>query len=159
MRKTSLLLSLIAVVALAVPAFAGEGHTCTAPTQECLNKMAAKLKTKGWVGIEMDKSKKGGAITVTRVVPGSPAEKAGFREGDQLVALNGIELNKDMNKEALYAAKKQMKPGKEVTYTVERKGSTVDLAVVLAKVPEDVLAQWVGGHMLDHAEVTAVAQN
>ena len=74
MRKTSLLLSLIAVVALAVPAFAGEGHKCTAPTQECLNKMSAKLKTHGWVGIEMDKSKKGGAMAVTRVVPGSSAE-------------------------------------------------------------------------------------
>jgi S1-C subfamily serine protease len=159
MRKTSLLLSLIAVVALAVPAMAGKGHTCTAPTQECLNKMAAKLKNHGWAGIELDKNKKGGTMQVTRVVPGSPAEKAGFREGDQLVALNGIELNNDMNKEALHAAKKQMKPGKKVTYTVDRKGSTVDLEVVLAKVPEDVLAQWVGNHMLQHAEVTEVAQN
>jgi hypothetical protein len=64
-----------------------------------------------------------------------------------------------MNKEALHAAKKKMKPGNTVTYTVERNGSPRDLTVVLAKVPEDVLAQWVGAHMLEHAKVAEVAQN
>jgi S1-C subfamily serine protease len=155
----SLLLSLVAVVALvAVPAFAGEGHKCTASTQECLNKMAAKLKNKGWVGIELDKNKDTGTLTVTRVVPGSPAEQAGFRQGDMLLALNGVDMYSS-DKKALHGAKKAFKPGAQVTYTVERAGSKRDLDVTLGTVPDDVLAQWVGGHMLEHADVAEIAQN
>jgi hypothetical protein len=46
-----------------------------------------------------------------------------------------------------------MVPGNEVTYTVLRHGKEKELAVMLGKVPEEVLAQWVGGHMLEHAVV------
>ena len=43
------------VLALALPVMAGEKGKCTMDTQTCLDKYAAKLKHKGWVGIELDK--------------------------------------------------------------------------------------------------------
>jgi S1-C subfamily serine protease len=154
-RKLTWLVVAVVVAALSSAAFAGPGHKCTASTQDCLNKMAAKLKNRGWVGIELDKDKASGHMSVTRVVPESPAVKAGFKIGDQLLALNGVPLGKEDEKakQEMKKAYKAMVPGNEVTYTVLRHGKKKELAVTLGKVPEEVLAQWVGGHMLEHAVV------
>ena len=78
---------------------------------------------------------------MTGVKAGSPAEKAGFQKGDVLVAFNGIALT-DENKEALKKAKMQNAVGKQVTYTISRAGSERQIAATLAKVPEEVLAEW-----------------
>ena len=43
--------------------------------------MAIKMKASGWIGIEYDPEKD---MVITRVVPGSPAEKAGLLVGDQV---------------------------------------------------------------------------
>ena len=40
-----------------------------------------------------------------------------------------------------------------MTYTIGRKGKERDVDATLAKLPEEVLAQWVGGHMLEHATI------
>ena len=104
-----------ALLALAPVALAGHDHyKCTKATQECLNEMSASLKNSGWIGIELDKSEDG-KMLVKKVVPGSPAQQAGFSEGDVLVALQGIKLGDESNQEALKAAKKAMAPGKQVT--------------------------------------------
>jgi predicted metalloprotease with PDZ domain len=160
MKSKRWLVAFAAVIFLV--GFAGlayPGEKCTASTQECLDYMVKTYKKRGWVGLELDKDKKGGtrSLFVTRVVPGSPAEAAGFRIGDRLVALNGIELT-EANEKALSAIYKKMVPGKQVTYRVERKGGMRELTVTLATLPDDVLAQWVGRHMLDHAQVD-IAKN
>jgi C-terminal processing protease CtpA/Prc len=157
MKSKSLLLSLVAVAALAVPAVAGDGHKCTAGTQECLDQMAAHMKSRGWVGLELEPDEATGRMSVLRVVTDSPAQAAGFQEGDVLLALNGVEMSEG-NKEKLYAVQKQMAPGKSVTYTVKRMGSKRDISVTLASMPEEVIARYVGAHMLEHAAVD-VAQN
>ena len=96
-------------------------------------------------------------LTVKRVVADSPAESAGFKSGDVLVALNGIKYE-DKNKDALMAAKKSMAPGKQVAYTVSRDGQEKTITATLAPMPSEVLAQWIGHHMLDHVDATAIAQ-
>ena len=75
MKKASMIIALAACLALALPALAGEGHGCTASTQDCLNMMATHMKNKGWLGVELEKDGSG-LLAVTRVVPGSPAEEA-----------------------------------------------------------------------------------
>jgi predicted metalloprotease with PDZ domain len=142
---------------LAVPAaLAGHDEKCEESTQTCLNMMAAELANKGWTGIEMDKDEASGLMKITRVVPDSPAKAGGFREGDLLFSVNGIEFN-DANKKMLYENRKTMTPGQTAVYMVQRAGQKVEIKVSLAKVPESVLAQWVGGHMLEHALPTEVA--
>jgi C-terminal processing protease CtpA/Prc len=138
-------------LALALPAWAGHsGEKCNYPTQECLDHMAEKLKSSGWVGVELDFDEATGVPTVTKVVPGSPAEAAGIQAGDIFVALNGVKMNKD-NEEALKATKKEWKPGQSVTYTISRNGYDKKVDLTLAPMPADVMAVWIGQHMLMHA--------
>lgn len=140
-------------IVLATTAFAGEGHKkCSASTQECLDKMAGSLKTTGWVGIEMEVDKEAEKYRVTKVIPGSPAQESGMQPGDILFAMYGIELS-DENKDKITKARKEWEPGQKVTYTVRRDGRNRDVSLTLAPMPADVLASWIGRHMMDHAAV------
>lgn len=145
-------LGLILVAALAViPATAGHyGEKCTETTQVCLDHMAQKLKSSGFVGVELDMDKNPEGLTVTRVIPGSPAESSGIQTGDILTALNGVQINKE-NEEALAKARKEWKPGQSVTYTIKRDGLDRQVTLTLAPMPADVMAKYIGMHMLEHA--------
>lgn len=145
---------IIVAVALAAPLMAGEGERCTASTQDCLNYMKAYMHDRGWVGIEYDEEKN----TVLRVFDNSPAQQVGFRKGDVMVAINGIDIN-DQNADALEKIKQnEMKPGNRMTYTVARAGMKKNLEVTLVELPDEIIAQWVGRHMLEaHADEIQLA--
>jgi predicted metalloprotease with PDZ domain len=129
----------------------GESHPkCPYTTQECLNSMAHRLKSAGWIGIEYEPKDPAG-LRVTKVVPGSPAEKAGLLPGDILFALNGVEM-KSENDDALMKARKEWKPGQAVQYTIKRNGASKQVDVVLGEWPADILARYIGEHMLEHAQ-------
>ncbi len=163
MKRTNLIWALLLALAVAAPAIAGDGHKCTADTQTCLNEMASKLKARGWVGLEIEKDSDG-MLVITFVEDESPAAGSGIREGDVLLAMNGVEFA-EANWDKIKAEKETMRVGKEVTYTVKRqgcchiKGGTQEIAVVLADIPDSVMAKWVGGHMLDHAVIEVASAN
>jgi S1-C subfamily serine protease len=163
MRRTLKLLAPIAVAALAIPALAGgaecekaaaANHTasakCTATKEECAKYMAAARKS-GWLGVEYDKSE-AGTIAVKKVVPGSPAAKAGFEVGDILVALNGVDIN---DKEKVSAVKKDLLPGSSATYTIKRAGYSKDLTATLGTMPDAVYQAMYDEHMKEHVAVAA----
>ncbi len=154
MRRLAYSLIVVLVVVVAVPLVAGDEQRCKASTQDCLNYMNANLEHRGWVGIEYDEEDQ----KVLRVIEGSPADKAGFRKGDVIVAMNGVDITED-NSDVLKKMKyEQMKPGNKVTYTVARASMKKNLEVTLAAVPDEIIAQWVGQHMLEgHAEEIQVA--
>jgi S1-C subfamily serine protease len=157
MRRFKWLALVTVVLIAALPVLAGGDHKkCTYSTQECLDHMAAKMKTSGWVGVELDFDEATGVPTVTKVVPGSPAQAAGIMPGDVLVALNGTRIGND-NEEALTKARKDWKPGQAVTYTIKRDGQDRQVDLTLAPMPADVMAAWIGNHMLEHVSV-ATAQ-
>lgn len=149
--KHHLWLILVVVAMLAIlPALAGhEGGKCKYGTQECLDHMAAKMKSSGWVGVELETENPDG-YEVTKVIPSSPAEAAGLEAGDVLVALNGVALKKE-NDESLMKARKEWKPGQVVTYTIKRNGGERQVSVTLGTWPADALAKMIGMHMLEHA--------
>jgi predicted metalloprotease with PDZ domain len=131
---------------------AGDKHKCTASTQDCLDKMNAKLAKKAWLGIETEEVG-GGHWAVTRVFAGSPAEKAGFKKGDVLLAINGVEMSAD-NKEALKKAKHDLVAGSKASYVVKRQGGKVKLHAMLGQVPPEMRAQWIGEHLVDqHSQI------
>jgi S1-C subfamily serine protease len=144
---------------VAKAAGAAKSKTCSATADECRASMTATWRERGWVGIELDMNEETGALRVTRVEPGSPAVAAGFREGDVLVALNGVRLGEE-NEEKVYSAKDKLIPGARVTYTVERAGTKLDLPVTLGRMPEQVLEASIARHVReDHTPAEAVAKN
>ncbi len=153
MKSLRLLIISLAALALVPAMTAGEKvGKCTAGTQECLDAMVNHYKNRGWVGLEYENADGLEKLIVIRVVPGSPAEAAGFREGDRLVALNDIKFHED-NISALKELKVDLTPGKQVVYRVERKGGMRELWVTLGAVPDEVMGRWIGGHMMEHASV------
>lgn len=148
-KKLFLILGLAA--ALVIPALAGDYAKCKSSTQDCLNHMSAKLRSSGFVGVELDMNEETGALSIVRIIPGSPAEEFGLRAGDQLYALNGVVISKK-NHEALEKAKKDWAPGQEIIYTIKRDGNDKEVVLTLAPMPADVMAKWIGQHMLEHAE-------
>ena len=150
MRKTASLLALALTLAFTTAALAGHGENC----DKAAHARKAKLAAHGWLGIETDKAE--ATPTIVKVYPGSPAEKAGFREGDVLVAFNGIPLKAEtMGK--IKDAKAGCAVGKTVAYTVRRGGAEQTLKATLAPVPEDVLAKW--AEMDEKDEAAKVAKN
>jgi S1-C subfamily serine protease len=114
----------------------------------------ANMSERGWVGIEYDDER----MKILRVVEGSPAERAGLKKGDLLVAMNGVDFSDDNADKLKKISYKEMKPGNEVTYTVDRAGMRKSIQVTLGELPDEVIAQWVGSHMIkDHAEEIQVA--
>ncbi len=155
-RTGAVLLAAIVLVAFAsFPAAAGESKSekkrCTYPVEECLAYMAKKMRTSGFVGVELDVDEETGTYTVQGVIAGTPAEEAGIQPGDVLYALNGVRINKE-NQEALKKTHKSWMPGQSITYTIRRDGQDREITLTLAPMPADVMARWIGIHMLEHAD-------
>ena len=147
-RVNATLLTLLLAGGLS-PVLAGDEYDCDQDAATCLREMASHLRQRGWVGIRMDHVADGGDVKIVEVVPDSPAQAAGFEVGDVLRRFNGIDYKLD-NKPALKKAYSSLTPGSEAKYTVERAGKPVELTVRLASVPETLIAQWIGEHMLEH---------
>jgi serine protease Do len=110
-----------------------------------IHDVVAQLKsqghvTRGWLGVQIqnltpemasslgDRNMKG--AIVAKVVPGSPAEKAGFRQGDIVVAVNGSAVDDSRDLTRRVAA---LRAGHKAAFTVVRNGHkktlTADIAV------------------------------
>ena len=126
---------------------------CDMSAADC-KKMMADARNSGWLGLSLDKSDADGALVVEKVVPGSPAEKAGFRSGDVLLAVNGITYGEE-NHDKLKAMKKTLKPGSAASYNVLRAGKQQTLSATLGTMPEEVFTAWVSEHMKEHAEIAS----
>ena len=158
MSRRIALWSLIFAVAFALPLAAGEEHKkCGSDAQACLNKLAEKFKDRGWVGVELDHGKDG-SMTVLEVIDGSPAQAAGLKSGDVLVAINGIKFG-DENNEKLKTTQKEMKIGNTIEYTVKRQDKTKVVAITLAPIPKEVMYAWIGQHMAEGHTSIEVASN
>ena len=127
----------------AAPALAG-GASCDGSAKE-VAALKTKYAEKAWLGADFEKNDAGYKV-VKAVYENSPAEQAGFRKGDILVAVEGIEYTK-ANKKALKAAWAGIKPGSEVDYVIKREGSKVELVATMDHVPQKLQAKWIAEHM------------
>jgi predicted metalloprotease with PDZ domain len=159
MKRLSWVPIVVLVAAVALPVFAGEKEhsKCTSPPEECLKKMQQKISNKAWLGIEMDATKDG-RWRITRVVPDSPAARAGFAEGDVLLAMNGYEYA-DTKEGGLKQAWSEVEPGSDATYVVLRQGEKVTLHATLGHVPDEIARQWIAEHMEKAHGDVKLAQN
>lgn len=145
MRLTPLLLACAFLAPLAV---AHAGEPCGEDPMVCVRHIVENAKTRGWLGIQFDGDAYG-EPSLAYVVPGSPAEKAGLEPGDRLLQLNGVAYFAG-NQEALKEQYEGFLPGKTITLIVDRAGEKVTVHAELVPVPESIVAQWVGQHMMEH---------
>jgi len=100
--------------------------------------------TRGWLGIliqdvtrelaeSFDMSKPVGAL-VAKVLPDSPAEKAGLQVGDIIVKFNGHEVE---SSSALPPMVGSMPVGDEVPVSIMREGKSQKLMVTIRELPEE----------------------
>lgn len=146
-RMTPILLMAAALsLPISTVALGGE-PPCDSDADACIKYMIQSFDKKGWIGIELDYSA-GGSPRITRVLSGSPAEAAGLSQNDVLVALDGVAYA-TATEDQLREAKQSMVPGREVELTIERGGEELLLPVTLGQIPQSVLAQWIGNHLIE----------
>ncbi len=155
-------MNLISAIALTIclmaagllPAQAAEqAYKCTKDVQVCLNEMVSSLKKRGWIGIEYDDSTSGKPLRIYRVVPGSPAEAAGLLAGDVLIAMDGLRFDNPNSRDKIAERRSKQGPGSNVQYTVLRGAKERVITITLGALPSDIMAQWIGMHMLEHAQI------
>ncbi len=143
----ALWISTTAMLLLAGTVLAGH-QPCEAELDDCLGQMTKKLgQKKGWVGIELE-HEDDGTLTITRVLEESPAERAGLRAGDRILALNGVSYA-GADRAALKKAYQAMVPENTITYTIERGGQELPVDVLLAALPDRIKAQWIARHLVE----------
>jgi len=93
-----------------------------------------------WIGARLEEARTDNprdliarGATVAAVVPGSPAEKAGLRRGD---VITRVRTRNVRNRFDWDAALLDLRVGEQVPLVVRRGGSSVDLTVTIADLPE-----------------------
>ena len=91
---------------------------------------------RGWIGVvarDADRGDAGAAgAVIERVQHGGPAEKAGLREGDTVVAMNGTSV---ADATALITETAMLAPGTRAEFNLVRHGKVMALAVDLGRRP------------------------
>jgi C-terminal processing protease CtpA/Prc len=146
MKRAVLTFATLLLAGLSLGASA-QTKACEQDCATCLQEMTATLRERGWVGIEMDYDEEKGELSIVRVLADSPAQAAGLQPGDQLLALNGLSYTRE-NEEVLKKTYKSFRPGQTITYQVKRDGKKLDIEIHLAQLPERIVAQWIGQHMI-----------
>jgi serine protease Do len=90
----------------------------------------APSPTSGYLGVGFDIDFAG--VKISQLTPNAPAQKAGLKVGDQIVAVNGAEVN---DPDDVVAIIQRHKPGEVLTLKIERDEKEQILKVTLGKRP------------------------
>jgi S1-C subfamily serine protease len=119
--------------------------------EQCAEKMRKDAQSHGWLGVSLDLSADG-QMRISRVWPGSPAERSGFRLDDRVISMNGVEVG-ERQLEKLFSLMRDARIGDKMTFTVARGSENLSLHATLAKIPDDVLAENIEKHMQESPKI------
>ncbi len=88
--------------------------------------------TKPIIGVSLDQTYQGPGARIQQVTPGGPGAAAGLQDGDVIVTFDGQPVTDSTQ---LIVDIRSMKPGDDVSITVQRNGSTEDLTITLGSDP------------------------
>ena len=91
------------------------------------------LDERGWLGVWLIENEGGGGAVVHQVEDGSPAQEAGFEQGDILLSLAGKPM---ASRSQLNFLLGRMKPGTEIAFGLVRNGVQMEKTVRLGTQPE-----------------------
>ena len=87
---------------------------------------------RGWLGVSVEDSDNG--VTIAGVERTSPAARAGLRQGDMILAVNGERIESARGLIRTVAA---VSPGSSVNLTIRRQGREIDVPVTVGQRPSD----------------------
>ncbi len=103
-----------------------------------------KKEARGWLGMTLDEIKNHPdddmrlseeGIFAEFIIPGSPAEKAGLRDGDILISLNDQKINKiHLFQEKIFSAS----PGEKIQLKIKNKQGSKSLEITLGQRPDKI---------------------
>ncbi|MEO5510195.1 MAG: PDZ domain-containing protein [Longimicrobiales bacterium] len=124
------------LLALALALAAAAAATAPLSAQVYTTRVVAP---RGWLGITYDETiringtERTGAVTITEVMKGSPAERAGVQKGDTLIRVNNFRATTEM----VRSLGGSVEPGDTVHFVVQRGGREHTLAIEVAKRPPE----------------------
>lgn len=132
---------LAALVVSSVPAQSAEPK-CPLPLHECLERYS-HMRERPWLGAWLEVVDSTSDVRrIERVFPGSPAERAGLKPGDRLQTIGG------QPPRTFFAGKAGWKTGDQVALGVLRDGRVLEAKWTFAPIPDDVLAELLGAHVV-----------
>jgi serine protease Do len=87
---------------------------------------------RGWLGVSVEDTKNG--VSVAGVERTSPAGRAGIRQGDAILAVNGEHIESSRGLIRTIAA---VAPGKDVSLSIRRQGREMDISVTIGRRPSE----------------------
>jgi carboxyl-terminal processing protease len=127
---------------------AWEGQECGRKAEECAEEMRKDAQTHGWLGVSLELNSEV-QMRITKVWPGSPAERAGIRAGDQILSMNGVKVSAQ-NVEKLFSLMRGARIGERIALVVPRGPGDMTVHVTLERIPEQLLAENIEKHIQDH---------
>jgi len=110
------------------------------------------------IGVQLDDSSGHAGARVREVSPGGPAQRAGVRSGDLIVAVNGTDVRGRESAGRVVELLNDVKPGSKVDLKVLRDGKTRDLTVTARPGRNDLFINLNLPDLLSLPRVRAVGQ-
>jgi predicted metalloprotease with PDZ domain len=135
---------LASLLLLALPASGGD--TCSAPARECEIQIREMLEEQSYLGVLLERTSLG--VMVRSVVPGSPAERGGFRNDDLLIAINGRDVSRNDIRQVkrLFQEAAEKNDGR-LNVVVTRYGDVRRIRAEMGKMPEDHIRKAIQTHL------------
>lgn len=146
------------VIALPIAAVAvvfAQEPKCRVPAADCERTIRQMLSGRRYLGIDIVEIKPG--LVIKLIHPDSPAARAGFEQGDRIMAVNGKTMENatgKMFKEALAEARQTGR----LWIIVLRRGAYKKIEARLEPYPQEYIDKVVSGHLAAAHSATASGQ-
>ncbi|HEY0159743.1 MAG TPA: PDZ domain-containing protein [Thermoanaerobaculia bacterium] len=143
-------------MALVVAAtIAAEGPKCNGTARECEQKIRHLVSGRRYFGATVQDRNPG--LVVNSVHPNSPAERAGLKPGDQLIALNGRSLREASGREFKQLIADARSTGR-IWMLISRHGAITKIETRLEPYTKEQVAKMVALHLTMTHTTTSGAQ-
>ena len=148
--------SVASIFAAAAAIAIAQEPKCHVPAQECERQIRQMLSGRRYLGIDIVELKPG--LVIKAVKPESPADRADFKEGDRIVAVNGKSMEKATAKVFKEALAEARQTGR-LWIIVLRRGAYKKIEARLEPYPEEYIDKVISGHIAQaHTTATAGGQ-